>query len=114
MTVGDILKDDPDVHIPDYVQTRLDGEYRDKPIVVERDGIAPTCLAHYAKDRSTRFVDDGKRVRPFSTREWARLQGFPDDYKINLSDRQIYSAVGDAVPVPMGRWVGVELMRYFQ
>lgn len=42
MVVGDILEDDPFVHIPDYVQSRIDGKYRDKPIITKRDGIAPT------------------------------------------------------------------------
>lgn len=114
MTVGDILEDDPEVHIPDYVQTRLDGNYRDMPIVVERDGQAPTCLAHYAKDKSTRLVNDGKRVRPFSLREWARLQGFPDDYIFTGSDRHSFAAIGDAVPVPLARWVGEQIVGYFQ
>jgi DNA (cytosine-5)-methyltransferase 1 len=113
-SVKDVLEDDPEVHIPDYVQTRLDGNYRDKPIVVDVDGYAPTCLAHYAKDRSTRLVDDGKRVRPFSVREWARLQGFPDDYVFTGGERHTYAAIGDAVPVPLARWLGDQVVRYFQ
>jgi DNA (cytosine-5)-methyltransferase 1 len=113
----DILEDDPDVEIPDYVYNRLGGKYRDKPIVVERDGVAPTCLAHYSKDLSTRLVKDKRYphgVRPFSLREWARLQGFPDDYEFTGSTRHSYSAIGDAVPVPMGRWIGRQIKRYFK
>jgi DNA (cytosine-5)-methyltransferase 1 len=117
MSVGDILEDDPEVHIPDYVYNRLSGGYRDKPIVIDPDGQAPTCLAHYAKDKSTRLVRDNRYphgVRPFSLREWARLQGFPDDYEFTGSDRHSFSAIGDAVPVPLARWVGSQIVRYFQ
>jgi DNA (cytosine-5)-methyltransferase 1 len=115
--MAEVLEDDPDVKIPDYVYNRLTGGYRDKPIVVDRDGVAPTCLAHYAKDKSTRLVADKKYphgVRPFSLREWARLQGFPDDYEFTGSDRHAYGAIGDAVPVPMARWVGRQIKRYFK
>jgi DNA (cytosine-5)-methyltransferase 1 len=64
---------------------RINGKYRDLPIIVDPDVsnvLAPTCVAHYSKDLSTRLVKDKNSkygVRPFSIREYARLQGFPDD-----------------------------------
>jgi DNA (cytosine-5)-methyltransferase 1 len=45
--------------------------------------MALTCVAHYAKDLSTRLVKDKHfplGVRPFTICEYARLQGFPDNY----------------------------------
>ena len=113
ITVGDILEIDPEVYVPDYVYKRLNGKYRDKPIITKKDGIAPTCVAHYSKDRSTRLVDDGKRIRPYSAREWARLQGFPDWFKFYGNDNDSYRQVGNAVPVDMARWIGKQLVRYF-
>lgn len=113
ITVGDILEIDPEVYVPDYVYKRLNGKYRDKPIITKKDGIAPTCVAHYSKDRSTRLVDDGKRIRPYSAREWARLQGFPDWFKFYGNDNDLYRQVGNAVPVDMARWIGKQLVRYF-
>lgn len=113
ITVGDILEIDPEVYVPDYVYKRLNGKYRDKPIITKKDGIAPTCVAHYSKDRSTRLVDDGKRIRPYSAREWARLQGFPDWFKFHGNDNDLYRQVGNAVPVDMARWIGKQLVRYF-
>lgn len=113
VTIADILEEDPDVHIPDYVYRRLNGAYRDKPIITTRDGIAPCCVAHYAKDRSTRLVDDGKRIRPWSRLEWCRLMGFPDWFHFYGSDRDVYEKAANAVPVPMGRWIGKQLIRYF-
>lgn len=114
--MADILEKDPKPNIPDYVYKRLRGKYRDKPIVVERDGCAPTCVAHYGRDRSTRLVRDPAfphGVRPFTVREYARLQGFPDSWRFAGNERAQFEQIGDAVPVPMGRWIGQQLMAHF-
>lgn len=114
----DILEKNPHVEMPDYVISRINGKYRDLPIIIDPDqpgAIAPTCVAHYAKDLSTRLVKDRKAkygMRPFSVREYARLQGFPDDF-IFKNKRSSYKLIGNAVPVHMGNWVGKVAMRYF-
>lgn len=114
----DIIEKDPIYDMPDYVLSRINGKYRDKPIIVDPDqpgAFAPTCVAHYAKDLGTRLVKCKNAVyglRPFSVREYARLQGFPDDF-IFPEKRSSYKLIGNAVPVHMGRWAGNELMRYF-
>ena len=51
-------------------------------------------------------------VRPFSIREYARLQGFPDDFYFE-NKRSSYKLIGNAVPVHMGNWVGKVAMKYF-
>lgn len=115
----DILEKDPVVEMPDYVIHRINGRYRDKPIIVDPEqhgAIAPTCVAHYAKDLGTRLVKDKKAkygVRPFSVREYARLQGFPDDFYFE-NKRSSYRLIGNAVPVQMGEWIGKEAMKYFE
>lgn len=117
-TLKDILEKSPDVEIPNYVVKRIQGKYRDLPIIVDADLVAaaaPTCVAHYAKDLSTRLVKDRKSmygVRPFSVREYARLQGFPDDFYFE-NKRSSYRLIGNAVPVDMGRWIGSEAIKYF-
>ncbi len=114
----DILEKNPDVERPDYVIKRIQGKYRDLPIIVDpeqKEAIAPTCVAHYSKDLSTRLVKDKNSkygLRPFSIREYARLQGFPDDFSFE-SKRSSYKLIGNAVPVPMGKWVGDIAMKYF-
>lgn len=113
MTVGDILEKDPEILIPNYVESRLNGKYRDLPIITNIDGIAPTCVAHYAKDKSTRLVNDGKRIRPYSLLEWQRLQGFPDWFKFHGTDNDGYRQVGNAVPPTMAEWIGRQIVRYF-
>jgi len=114
----DILEKNPEVEMPDYVIKRINGKYRDLPIIVDPDisnVLAPTCVAHYSKDLSTRLVKDKRSkygVRPFSIREYARLQGFPDDFVFE-NKRSSYKLIGNAVPVHMGNWVGSVAMKYF-
>ena len=97
---------------------RIKGSYWDFPIIIDQENpnaIAPTCVAHYAKDLSTRLVKDKSvefGLRPFSVREYARLQGFPDDFHFE-NKRSSYRLIGNAVPVHMGRWIGEVTMKYF-
>lgn len=117
-TLKHILEKKPKVEIPDYVLHRIKGKYRDLPIIINPDlvdAIAPTCVAHYAKDLSTRLLVDRNfkyGLRPFSIREYARLQGFPDDFYFE-NKRSAYKMIGNAVPVDMGKWIGKEAMKYF-
>lgn len=115
----DIIEKNPVVTYPNYINSRINGNYRDKPIISnpKTDDIAPTCVAHYSKDRSTRLVADKKfpnGVRPYSVREYARLQGVPDGFEFNCSDTEAYRMIGNGVSVPLGRWVGSEIKRYFK
>lgn len=118
LKLKDILEENPNVEMPEYVLSRINGKYRDKPIITDPeniDALAPTCLAHYAKDLGTRLIKDRKSehgVRPFSIREYARLQGFPDDYLFE-NKRSSYRLIGNAVPVHMGKWAGMQAMKYF-
>lgn len=40
-------------------------------------------------------------IRKLTPREWARLQGFPDSYVLNLSDTHLYKQFGNSVTVPV-------------
>ena len=117
-TLKSILEINPIVEMPDYVISRINGKYRDLPIIADPERIgelAPTCVAHYSKDLGTRLVKDKNTehgLRPFSIREYARLQGFPDDFHFDQK-RSSYRLIGNAVPVQMGEWIGKEAMRYF-
>jgi len=118
LALSEIMEQDPVFEMPDYVVSRIEGKYRDRPIIVDPtdiDAIAPTCIAHYAKDLGTRLVKDRTvkhGLRPFSIREYARLQGFPDDFKFQ-NKRSSYRLIGNAVPVPLGRWIGQQALKYF-
>ena len=38
----------------------------------------------------------------------------PDDFVFTGTDNQNYIMIGNGAPVPIGRWVGGELKRYFR
>lgn len=67
-----------------------------------RNGIARTLSARYYKDGSEILITQrGKNPRRLTPRECARLQGFPDSFKIVVSDTQAYKQFGNSVVVPL-------------
>lgn len=70
-------------------------------------GIARTLSARYYKDGSEILVSRGKRRNPrrLTPRECARLMGYPDDFRIPVSDTQAYRQFGNSVAVPVIREV---------
>ena len=66
------------------------------------DGVTRTMSARYYKDGSEILIEqDGKNPRRLTPRECARLQGFPDSFKIPVSDTQAYKQFGNSVVVPL-------------
>jgi DNA (cytosine-5)-methyltransferase 1 len=70
--------------------------------LADKDGIARTLSARYYKDGSEILIaQTGKNPRRLTPRECARLQGFPDSFKIVVSDTQAYKQFGNSVVVPL-------------
>ena len=70
--------------------------------IADPDGISRTLSARYYKDGSEILItQDGKNPRRLTPRECARLQGFPDTFKIVVSDTQAYKQFGNSVVVPL-------------
>ena len=66
------------------------------------EGISRTLSARYYKDGSEILIPQkGKNPRRLTPRECARLQGFPDTFKIVVSDTQAYKQFGNSVVVPL-------------
>ena len=66
------------------------------------DGVTRTISARYYKDGSEILIEQiGKNPRRLTPRECARLQGFPDNFKIPVSDTQAYRQFGNSVVVPL-------------
>ncbi|MGL5750126.1 MAG: DNA (cytosine-5-)-methyltransferase [Paraclostridium sp.] len=51
-------------------------------------------------------------TRPFTVREYARIQSFPDEWKFEGSVTQGYKQIGNAVPVKLGKAVGLSIVDY--
>ena len=70
--------------------------------IADPDGVARTLSARYYKDGSEILIEqEGKNPRRLTPRECARLQGFPDDFVIPVSDTQAYKQFGNSVVVPL-------------
>jgi len=117
--LSEIIESAPHVAIPKSVINRLSGKYRDLPIIsdpADPSSYAPTCVAHYAKDRSTRLVVDKShpnKIRPYTVLEYARLMGVPDSFKFAGTENQQFQQIGNGVAVQMAEWVGREALKYF-
>ena len=70
--------------------------------IADVSGISRTLSARYYKDGSEILIaQEGKNPRRLTPRECARLQGFPDTFKIPVSDTQAYRQFGNSVVVPL-------------
>ena len=68
----------------------------------ELDGVTRTLSARYYKDGSEILIKRAEgNPRKLTPRECARLQGFPDEYRIVVSDTQAYKQFGNSVVVPL-------------
>ena len=71
--------------------------------MVGPDSVARTRSARYYKDGSEIRVSRGPRRNPrrLTPRECARLMGFPETWKIPVSDTRAYKQFGNSVVVPV-------------
>jgi DNA (cytosine-5)-methyltransferase 1 len=61
-----------------------------------------TCLCHPDQDR------------PLSLKEYARIQGFPDDWKFSGLMSSIYKQIGNAVPIKLADAIGNEIKKQIE
>lgn len=57
------------------------------------------------------LIVDGRTVRRLTPREWARLQGFPDRFKLPSARTRAYRQLGNSVPVPVVAAIGRRMRR---
>lgn len=111
--LGDILEKEPD---PKYTlsdklwlghQTRKErnkanGKGFGYSLYTKNSPYAGTISARYYKDGSEILIEQsGKNPRKLTPREAARLQGFPEDFKLSNSEVQAYKQFGNSVSVPV-------------
>lgn len=69
-----------------------------------------TVLCSPAQKQTDRCHPD--ELRPFSVRENARIQSFPDDWEFVGSMAEQYKQIGNAVPVNLAYHIGVSIQNY--
>jgi DNA (cytosine-5)-methyltransferase 1 len=124
--LGDILEPDPhqkytlSEHLWKYLQNyaakhRAAGNGFGFGLVTDRD-IARTLSARYYKDGSEILVAKkaGGIPRRLTPRECARLMGYPDSFKIVVSDTQAYRQFGNSVVVPVVKRIASAVLRTLQ
>jgi|TARA_B100001540_G_scaffold4135_1_gene3715 DNA (cytosine-5)-methyltransferase 1 len=73
-----------------------------------------TISSRYYKDGSEILIEQkNKNPRMLTPREAARLQGFPEEFIIPVSDTQAYRQFGNAVPVNVIRHLAKEISEIF-
>ncbi|MDD3056099.1 MAG: DNA cytosine methyltransferase [Aliarcobacter sp.] len=74
-----------------------------------------TISARYYKDGSEILIhQENKNPRKLTPREAARLQGFPEQFKIAVSDTQAYKQFGNSVSVPVIEALAKEIYKHLK
>lgn len=116
--LSDILEHNVDLPLSKSAVNRLGrknpGQWPAHIYDPEEKKYGPTAVAHYAKDQSDQLVVDpgSRKLRSFTMTEYARLQGFPDDYPFAGGKTAALRQIGNAVSPYMARAIGEEIMRY--
>lgn len=53
-------------------------------------------------------------IRKMTPREWARLQGFPNDFKLVVADTHLYKQFGNSVTVPVIRAIAEQIKKHLK
>lgn len=82
--------------------------------LTDLNGISRTISARYYKDGSEILIpQEGLNPRRLTPRECARLQGFPDEFIIPVSDNQAYRQFGNSVVSPLMHAVAKQVVKVF-
>lgn len=73
---------------------------------------ANTLMARYGKDGKECLIpQEGKNPRMLTPREAARLQGFPESFKLYENGARPYKQLGNSVVVPLVKRIGAKILR---
>ncbi|WP_420180416.1 DNA (cytosine-5-)-methyltransferase [Paenarthrobacter sp. TA1.8] len=83
--------------------------------LVEHEHTTRTLSARYHKDGSEILISrGGLNPRRLTPRECARLMGFPDSFKIPVSDTQAYRQFGNSVVVPVVHAIATQIVNHLE
>lgn len=82
----------------------------------EESEYTSTMSARYYKDGSEILLDQGEGMNPrkITPREAARLQGFPEEFIIPVSDTQAYKQFGNTVAIPVVYAIAGEIIKILE
>lgn len=122
---------------PDYKKNVLDlvppkGYWRDLPLEIQKEYMGGSFYLGGGKTGMARRIGwdepsltltcspaqkqtercHPEETRPFTVREYARIQTFPDNWEFAGSIAQQYKQIGNAVPVNLAQEVGFSIVRF--
>ena len=66
---------------------------------IERNLIIDDRLTDFTPITHIKGEVNRQGIRKMTPREWARLQGFPENFKLELADTHLYRQLGNSVTV---------------
>ena len=90
-------------------------QWRRKYVRENKSGVCPTLTANMGTGgHNVPIIKDKKGIRKLTPRECARIQGFPDSYKIpNIADSALYKQFGNSVSVPVIEEIAKKIKKVF-
>jgi DNA (cytosine-5)-methyltransferase 1 len=88
-----------------FFRRRRDGQQRAEVRDDDLSGCLRTAVGGSGKQFVIRADCNSIKMRAMTAREYARLQGVPDDYPITVNGVQALTGFGDAVCVPAISWI---------
>lgn len=88
-------------------------QWRRQYVRENKSGVCPTLTANMGTGgHNVPIIKDKKGIRKLTPLECARIQGFPDSYKIpKLADSALYKQFGNSVSVPVIEAVARQMMK---
>lgn len=77
----------------------------------ERNLIVDDRLTDFTPVTNIKGPVNRQGIRKMTPREWARLQGFPEEFKLVLADTHLYKQFGNSVTVPVIEAIAKEIRR---
>lgn len=80
----------------------------------ERNLIIDNRLTNFTPVTHIKGEVNREGIRKMTPREWARLQGFPDDFKLELADTHLYKQFGNSVTVNVIEAIAKEIRKVLE
>ncbi len=93
--------------VPPYDASKFPNKWRK----MWRDQPARTLMAHLGKDSYSHIHYDSKQARTISVREAARLQSFPDGFRLSGTMNPAFKQIGNAVPPLLAKAIATQMMQ---
>lgn len=77
----------------------------------ERNLVIDTRLEDFTPVTNIKGEINREGLRRMTPREWARLQGFPDNFVIGVADSSAYKQFGNSVAVPAIQATAQEIIK---